>query len=122
MGNPTRELTLRVPEWLSKLVRDCAAHCGLDVSDVVRRTARWASRNPGRGMSHIQLKGERVTKVIRARDVELPDGMTPERLRNALAAPYGEAMKRPSCKEVNINLLCMYGDGLTPQAIDKTEE
>lgn len=38
-------MTIRVDNDLYALVTACAAHCGLTMSDVARRTLRWASRN-----------------------------------------------------------------------------
>ena len=114
---------MRVPDWLAKLVRDCAEHCGLDVSDIVRRTMRWMVKNKAPSVVyHIDHNAVCGTSIIKARNVSTPKWFSTKAFRNALAFRCQEAMSRPSCKEVSINFLCMYGDGLTPQAVDKTEE
>ena len=127
-------MTIRMTPELADLVRRCAAHCGMGVSDVLRRTAAYLRRIGRERMCNNSNDtkcytngrpcnksddGQRYTATIRARDVELPDGVTPDDFREALAFRCRDAMTRPSCKEVNINFLCMNGDGLTPQAIDK---
>lgn len=122
-------MTIAVTPEMEALIRKCATHCGLDVSGVIRRTAAWARRNRNSIRCNISdnnecytcNNGERVkryTRTLRGRGVDMPDGITADDMRRALAKRCAEALARPDAKTVRINFLCMNGDGLTPQATE----
>lgn len=91
MGN------LRVTTELHQLLRDTAQHVGLDVSDVIRRTARWI-RN-GRHVVHFEIQEtyyKNPGEVIRCRNFNMPEGIEPEEFRRLLAMRCMEAMNKPA--------------------------
>ena len=110
-------MTIRVTNEMKELVARTAAHCGLSVSEVLRRCVTWARRH---GCSEIvtESKGENLVTFLRG-DFELPDGVDANVLRSVIGQRCQDALSRPSAQEIRLNFLCMNGDGLTPQAEDR---
>ena len=98
--------SLRVTDDLHQLLRDTAQHVGLDVSDVIRRSARGIMR--GRPVVHFNIKEtyyKRPGQVIRVRGFTMPPGIEPEDFRRRLAMRCMEELQkqkftRPTFKEV----------------------
>ena len=82
-------MTIRVDNDLYLLVTACAAHCGLTVSDVARRTSRWAHHYVERLQNRECSTNGGV--VMGFRGVEL-DGVTPSQFRWALWLRCTEAL------------------------------
>ena len=101
-------MTIRVTKELKDLVDRTAEHCGLTISEILRRCVNWTRRHGG---------AKELVTFLRA-DFELPADIEPVTLRNVLKMRCEDALKKPSAKEVCTNLLCMNGDGLTPQVED----
>lgn len=110
-------MTIRVTKELKDLVDRTAEHCGLTISEILRRCVNWTRRHGGaKGLVTESDNGKPVT-FLRA-DFELPADIEPVTFRNVLKMRCEDALKKPSIKEARINLLCMDGDGLTPQVED----
>lgn len=86
-------MTIRVDTELYALVTACSAHCGLSVSDIARRTLRWASRN----VEHLQKRDCSTYggKVLNLRGMELV-GVGAAEFRFALWLRCTEAMAKPA--------------------------
>jgi len=90
---------LRVTPELHQLLRATADHVGLDVSDIIRRTARWI--NKGRAVVRDEIEKmyyEKPTEVIRVRGFELPAGYTPAEFRRLLACRCFEELQKPKAE------------------------
>lgn len=90
MGN------LRVTADLHQLLRDTAAHTGLDVSDVIRKTALGIRR--GRAVVRFEISKAYYRKpgeAIRIRDFTMPEGIEPEEFRRLLAMRCMEELNKP---------------------------
>lgn len=87
---------LRVTAELHNLLRRTAAYTGLDVSDVIRKTALGISR--GRAVVHFAVDAmyhEKPTEVLKVRGLELPEGIDPDEFRRLLAMRCMEELSRP---------------------------
>ena len=107
-------MTIRVTKELKDLVDRTAEHCGLSISEIIRRCVNWTRRHGGSEVNVTESEQGKPVTFLRA-DFELPADIQPVTLRNVLRMRCEDALKKPSVKEVCINLLCMNGDGLTPQ-------
>ena len=107
-------MTIRVTKELKDLVDRTAEHCGLTISEIIRRCVNWTRRHGGEEVNVTESEKGKAVTFLRA-DFELPADIEPVTLRNVLKMRCEDALKRPSIKEARINLLCMDGDGLTPQ-------
>ena len=107
-------MTIRVTKELKDLVVRTAEHCGLSITEIIRRCVNWTRRHGGEeGIVTESKKGKAVT-FLRA-DFELPDGIDKKLLCAVIKRRCEDALTKPSAKQVCTNLLCMNGDGLTPQ-------
>lgn len=87
---------LRVTPELHQLLRATADHVGLDVSDVIRRTARWISK--GRAVVRCDVEKmyyDKPAEVIRVRGFQMPAGYTPAEFRRLLACRCFEELQKP---------------------------
>jgi hypothetical protein len=88
--------SIRVTPDLHRLLRDTAAHTGLDVSDVIRKTALGIRR--GRAVVRCEVPKtyyEKPAEVIRIRDFAMPEGIEPEEFRRLLAMRCMEELNKP---------------------------
>jgi hypothetical protein len=89
--------SLRVTPELHQLLRDTATHTGLDVSDVIRKTALGIQR--GRAVGRFEVSPayyEKPAEVSRVRDFATPEGIEPEEFRRLLAMRCMEELKKPA--------------------------
>ena len=86
-------MTIRVDTDLYALVTACAAHCGLSITDVCRRTLRWARHN----VEQLQKRDCSTYggRVLNLRGVEL-DGVGAAEFRFALWMRCTEALQKPA--------------------------
>jgi hypothetical protein len=87
---------LRVTTELHQLLRDTAKRYALDVSEVIRITARGI-RN-GRPVVHFPVTEtyyRNPGEVIRVRDFTMPEGIEPEEFRRLLAMRCMEELQKP---------------------------
>ena len=88
--------SLRVTPELHQLLRDTAQHVGLDVSDVIRRTARGISKaRPVVRFDVAKAYYEKPAEVIRVRDFTTPAGIDPAEFRILLACRCFEELRKP---------------------------
>lgn len=88
---------LRVTPDLHQLLRDTAKHTGLDVSDVIRKTALGIRR--GRAVVRFDIPKvyhEKPAEAIRVRDFTIPEGIEPEEFRRLLAMRCMEELNKPA--------------------------
>lgn len=88
---------LRVTPELHQLLRDTAKHTGLDVSDVIRKTALGIRR--GRAVVRFEIPEtyhRRPAEAIRVRDFTMPEGIEPEEFRRLLAMRCMEELNKPA--------------------------
>lgn len=93
MGN------LRITADLHRLLQEAALHNGLDVSDVIRTTARGIQN--GRPVVHFPVEKkyyERPGRVIRVRNFSVPDWLGPVEFRRLLAMRCMEELQKVSAK------------------------
>jgi hypothetical protein len=108
-------MTIRVTKELKDLVDRTAEHCGLSITEIIRRCVNWTRRHGGEEELVTESEKGKAVTFLRA-DFELPQDIELVTFRNVLRKRCEDALTKPSAKEVCTNLLCMNGDGLTPQA------
>lgn len=89
--------SLRVTPELHQLLRDTAKHTGLDVSDVIRKTALGIQR--GRAVVRFEIPEvyhRKPGEAIRVRDFDIPEGVEPEEFRRLLAMRCMEELSKPA--------------------------
>lgn len=89
------EATFRVTKELHRLLKQTAKHTGLDVSDIIRRTARGVQR--GRAVVQFditELYYKHPGEVIRVRGFAMPEGVQPETFRRLLAMRCMEELNK----------------------------
>ena len=89
--------SLRVTPELHQLLRDTAKHTGLDVSDVIRKTALGIRR--GRSVVRFEIPEvyhRKPAETIRIRDFAIPEGIEPEEFRRLLAMRCKEELSKPA--------------------------
>lgn len=86
-------MTIRIDSDLYLLITACASHCGLTLTDVCRRTLRWARRN----VEQLQKRDCSTYggRVLNLRGLEL-GGIGAAEFRFALWTRCTEAMAKPA--------------------------